>query len=201
MPLIDVTYFVGEINIPNAGTGGPVDSLVLRLIGDYESKFLRLALGEALYDSFMSGLELQADGTYNKADKGVAVDTVAQKWKDLLNGASYTDSNGQKRKWKGFVRLLDGSPALESPIAHYIYFYFMKTSATQTTSMGEAQANAENAQMVSPRFKMTAAWNRMHEEVRELLRFLKANITTYSEWTFEDQFCTLQDLGFINPFF
>jgi hypothetical protein len=201
MPLIDLTYFVSEINIPNAGTGSPVDSLVTRLIRDYEPKFLRLALGEALYDSFMTGLQLQADGSYNKVDKGVADPTIEQKWKDLLNGTDYTDSNGRKRKWKGFVRLLDGNPSLQSPIAQYVYFYFMKTSATQSTSMGEAQATVENATVISPRFKMTAAWNSMHGEVEELMRFLKANVTTYPEWTFEDQFCTLQDLGFINPFF
>jgi hypothetical protein len=39
MPLIDLTYFVSEINIPNAGTGSPVDSLVTRLIGTMSPSF------------------------------------------------------------------------------------------------------------------------------------------------------------------
>jgi hypothetical protein len=200
MPLIETSYFIGEINIPNAGTGGPVDALVNRFIKLHEPRFLQLALGQSLYSAFMTGLGKAADGSYEKVDKGVPADDVAQKWKDLLNGKEYTGLDGRKYKWNGFIPLQDSATANESIIASYVYYYFMKNNATQTTGIGENQPNQENGVSVSPRFKMTSAWNKMHFEIGELIRFLKNNMATYTEWTYQDGYCSGQDLGFINPF-
>ena len=85
--LIDRTYFVGEINIPNTnGANGDVLDL---FIDKYEAEFLQKALGYELYKEFKNGL---------------VQDPVAQKWRDLLEGAEYT-FNSRLHKWNGLISL------------------------------------------------------------------------------------------------
>jgi hypothetical protein len=77
MPLIDTSYFIGERNIPNAGTGSPVDKLIAREILVNEGKFLKLALGNSLYSAFMTALGKNPDGSFENVDKGVPAAAVA----------------------------------------------------------------------------------------------------------------------------
>jgi hypothetical protein len=200
MPLIDTSYFIGERNIPNAGTGSPVDKLIAREILVNEGKFLKLALGNSLYSAFMTALGKNADGSFENVDKGVPAAAVPQKWKDLLNGKEYTGLDSRKYTWVGFIVLADDAAISESIIADYVFFQFMKNYSTLTTPMGEVKAGTENATAVSPKFKMTSVWNKMHFEINELVRFLRNNSSVYTEWTFQDGYCTTQDLGFLNPF-
>lgn len=85
--LIDRTYFVGELNIPNtsnAATGGLTDLFIEK----YEEQFLNRVLGYTLYKALKSGLQEVP---------------VAQKWTDLIEGVEYTDNNNRVRFWKGLV--------------------------------------------------------------------------------------------------
>jgi hypothetical protein len=85
--LIDRTYFVGELSIPNTSTPA-IGSLVDLFIEKYEEKFLQSVLGYSLYKAFKAGL---------------LVVPVAQQWTDLIEGVEYTDLNNQVRLWKGLV--------------------------------------------------------------------------------------------------
>lgn len=85
--LIDRTYFVGELSIPNTSTTA-IGSLVDLFIEKYEEKFLQSVLGYSLYKAFKAGL---------------LVVPVAQQWTDLIEGVEYTDLNNQVRLWKGLV--------------------------------------------------------------------------------------------------
>lgn len=85
--LIDRTYFVGELSIPNTSTAA-IGSLVDLFIEKYEEKFLQSVLGYSLYKAFKAGL---------------LVVPVAQQWTDLIEGVEYTDLNNQVRFWKGLV--------------------------------------------------------------------------------------------------
>jgi hypothetical protein len=87
MALIDRTYFVGELNIPNTAQAA-VGSLLDLFIEKYEEEFLRKALGYSLHKALKAGLE---------------VVPVAQKWTDLIEGVEYTDQNNQVRFWSGLV--------------------------------------------------------------------------------------------------
>src|SRR5690349_3824485 len=58
MPLIDHTYFIGEINIPNTNEIN-VSELVNHFILKYEEKYLIELLGETLYTQFKEGLLLE----------------------------------------------------------------------------------------------------------------------------------------------
>lgn len=87
MPLIDRSYFIGDINIANThkvDIGERLDWFIEK----HETPLLQDLLGYSLYKAFMAGLQ------------GAPVD---QKWTDLLQGAEYTDLGGKLKKWMGLV--------------------------------------------------------------------------------------------------
>jgi hypothetical protein len=87
MSLIDRTYFVGELNIPNTNQVA-IGSAVDLFIEQYEDQFLNEVLGYTLYKALKAGLQ---------------VVPVAQKWTDLIEGVEYTDNNSKTKFWKGLV--------------------------------------------------------------------------------------------------
>lgn len=87
MPLIDRTYFVGELNIPNTNQAA-IGSAVDLFIEQYEDQFLNEVLGYTLSKALKAGLQ---------------VVPVAQKWTDLIEGVEYTDLANKTRFWKGLV--------------------------------------------------------------------------------------------------
>jgi hypothetical protein len=87
MSLIDRTYFVGELSIPNTNQA-PIGSQVDLFIEQYEDQFLNEVLGYTLYKALKAGLQ---------------VVPVAQKWTDLIEGVEYNDKADKTRKWQGLV--------------------------------------------------------------------------------------------------
>lgn len=87
MSLIDRTYFVGELNIPNTSQAA-IGSAVDLFIEQYEEKLLNDVLGYTLYKALKAGLQDVP---------------VAQKWTDLIEGVEYTDPVNKTRKWQGLV--------------------------------------------------------------------------------------------------
>lgn len=87
MALIDRTYFVGELNIPNTSQAA-IGSAVDLFIEEYEDQFLNDVLGYTLYKALKAGLQIVP---------------IAQKWTDLIEGVEYTDLANKTRKWKGLV--------------------------------------------------------------------------------------------------
>lgn len=84
--LIDRSYFIGELNIPNTNQpaiGGLLDAFIQK----YEPLFLEKVLGYALYQALIAGY---------------SVPSPDQKWIDLVQGVEYT-SCGRLTKWKGLV--------------------------------------------------------------------------------------------------
>ncbi len=69
-----------------------------------------------------------------------------------------------------------------SLIANYVYWFFMKNTASYTTSNGEATAKKENSVDHSPDFKMVNAWNQMSDMIMTLKEFLDVNLETYPEF-------------------
>lgn len=86
MSLIDRTYFVGELNIPNI-TQAAIGSAVDLFIEEYEDKLLNDVLGYTLNKALKAGLQEV---------------TVDQKWTDLIEGVEYTH-NSKTKYWKGLV--------------------------------------------------------------------------------------------------
>lgn len=95
--LIDKSYFVGDLDIPNTGDL-PVSERVIWFIQKYESDFLQKLLGYPLYKVFIAGLNVTPPAT------------PEQRFIDILYGKEYTDLNGILRKWQGLI--VTDSPTL-----------------------------------------------------------------------------------------
>ncbi len=162
--IIDATYFIGEVSIPNTGATAVSQQLNF-FIEKYERELMGSILGKQLYDDLLAGLALTP--------------TVDQKWLDLKKGVVYTDLNGRETYWKGLVT--QSPSAKESLIAQYVYYWFVRNNATQTSGIGEVKAGSENAVNVSPAFKMVQAYNAMVCWSQELIRFLQVKKDVY-DW-------------------
>lgn len=193
MALIDVTYFVGPLNIPNTTETTEVANEVNWFINKYEPEFLQKALGYPLYKAYL-------------ADKD------AQRFKDIIEGVEYTDIYGNVAKWSGLIETV--SPAVpasgdtpakaaqkQSVIANYVYYWWKRNNTTQSTGIGEVRPEGDNSQTVSPRQKMISSLNAIHYKVEELVSFLEAKQDSYTEWTYIDKVNALRTFGFSNPIF
>jgi hypothetical protein len=180
MPLIDRSYFIGEINIPNTSTTA-IGELLDWFIEKYEPELLTDVLGYELYKAFSTGLE---------------EDAIEQKWTDLLEGKEYTDISNKIRKWNG---LIDEDKKL-SLIANYVYYRFIQNNTTQTASMGEVKSVNENAIIASPSVKLVKSWNEMSKNILELKDFLDANKEEYPEWENHSVWCVLNKFRMTNVF-
>ena len=149
--LIDKTYFIGEINVAGANVPGSavLESLAL-FINKREPEYLELSLGYSFNELFQAGIA-DIDG----------------RWFDLRTGTTYVDHKGITRNWKG----LQQSGQL-SPIANYIYYWYMSDAVTLTTTLGEMQTTSENAKVAASGFKMAKAWNEMAEQTKTMHDFL-----------------------------
>lgn len=184
--LIDKSYFIGDINVPNTSAVSVGERLDW-FINKFEPQFLLQVLGYELDKAFAAGL---------------AEDPVPQKWADLKDGVEYTGLDGRLRKWRGFIETVvegeDGQK--QSMIANYVYYFFMRGVVTQTTGIGETVTKAENADIVSPADKMCYAWNEMIRWVRELVYFLDSKVADYPEWEKQDRCLMGERFQMINSF-
>jgi len=185
MSLIDRTYFVGELNIPNTSQAA-IGSQVDLFIEKYEDKFLREVLGYTLNKAFQAGVQEMP---------------VAQKWTDLIEGVEYISVNGKTKYWRGLIDAISGNVDFDvSPIANYIYYWYQRNNWTHTANTGEVKPQNENAAIANPALKMVRAWNEMSEWVRELVDYLNARKDDYTEWANQDVYCMLRKFKPINEF-
>lgn len=164
MPLIDRTYFIGEVNIPNTNQVA-VQQNIDNLINKYEAELLTMLFGYKMYKDFQAGL---------------LGDPIPQIWKDLRDGAEYT-ADDQLYKWSGLA--VAGAPAIakRSLIANYVYYWFMRKEATQSSGVGEVATKTENSNRVSPIEKQVRAWNEMVGWIQDMYAFLEAKKADYPD--------------------
>lgn len=185
MSLIDRTYFVGELNIPNTSQAA-ISSLTDLFIEKYEDKWLNEVLGYSLSKAFKAGW---------------AAPVPESKWFDLVDGVEYTSSDGKTKFWRGLVSAVSGNVAFDlSPIANYVYYWFIRNNYTQTATTGEVKPQNENAVIANPSLKMVLAWNEMSAWVCELVDYLNAKKDDYTEWADQDIWCMLRKFMPINEF-
>lgn len=178
MPLIDRTYFIGEINLPNTNQTA-VQENIDYLISKREPELLTQLFGYGMYKAFIAGLQ---------------EDPVPQRWIDLRDGVDYTDTDGEERHWMGLVAKVDEPK--ESLIANYVYYWFLRKEATQTSGVGETVTKTENSVRTSPVAKQVRAWNEMVTWIGELFNFLQVKKADYPEWKPVDS-CQWENL---NPY-
>lgn len=162
MPLIDRSYFIGEIDIPNTNQVAVQENLDY-LISKREPELLMALWGYAMYKAFLAGLLL---------------DPVPQRWIDLRDGVDYTH-DGEQRHWMGLISKT-GEPK-ESLIANYVYYWYTRKKATQTSGVGEVATKTENSVRISPIAKQVHAWNQMVQWIWDMDYFLDEKKADYPE--------------------
>lgn len=141
MSLINTSYFIGEINLPN------IDKKINTYnaaIEQYEKEILINLLGYELYTEFIAAIALPGPD---------------QKWLDLRDGAEFTmEYNGQDitLKWEGLIN--DEKISL---IAYYCYYKIRKRDVSLTTSVNEVRGKLENSETVNETRKIINAWRLM----------------------------------------
>lgn len=190
MSLIDATFFVKKLSIPNTSDAAVAET-VTSYINQYETMFLVKLLGYPLYKEYKAS-------------------PTDQRFKDIIEGKEYANLNGLLAKWNGLVEVLvpePTSPAIapagqkQSIIANFIYYWYRAENATQFTGVGEVIMAGENTTMVSPRKKLAMVWNEMSGQVKELMQFLEATQSNYPEWNNINRSEALKYFSYMNPFF
>lgn len=180
--LIDYSYFIRNITIPNIDPAKPTNAVTLdRLISfiqKYEPECLRNILGYALY-------------------KAMVIET-SQRVSDLIYGADYIDYQNVSRRWRGLIQPNEKI----SLIANYIYYFYQEAAATQTSGVNTNIPKGEASVAVSPADKMLNAWQFFHEETSELIYFLwnqnrPYSLAVYPEFTEQQRYYT-QNFSRIN---
>lgn len=162
MSLINNSYFNSERIIPNLiypEMQADLNSLILIR----EPEYLKAALGYELFTVLMAGLSQP---------------TVDQRYTDLLLGKDFTNTSGALQRWVGFAPTSE----LVSPIADYVYYYWLKNKHTQVMAVGTIQAENQNSKAVSPRHKAVDAWNGMVKKTEGLYSFMISNSDIYPEF-------------------
>jgi len=178
--LINQSFFVREITLPNTGNAAVLEGLN-SFISKYEEDCLLKILGYPLYKLF--GTQI-----------------LMQRMIDLRDGAEYTNQFGKLAKWQGLVHSTD-----ISLIANYVYFYIQQTNASKTTGVNTSIPKGEKAINFSPADKMVTSWNFFSEETANMISFLwykkdLNGVRVYPEFTYEQGCITSKLSRKINSF-
>lgn len=163
MPLIDRSYFVGEIVIARKDTL-PYSESLDRLIAKYEDEQMCALLGWQLTKLIM-------------AEFATGPGLTTPRYLRLVNGTEYTDKRGVPQKWMGLRNIT----SKQSLLANHVYYWFMRRESSTTTPVGETEAKSENSVKQSPGEKMARAWSEMNMWIADMYTFLDSEIAQWPE--------------------
>lgn len=189
--LINLTYFKGDIKLPNLNSPAEIAALT-EVIERTERELLLRVLGYRLYSLF------------------IAAPTVGR-FNGITAGAEFTFSFAGKtitRKWEGLI-----NTAAISPLAYLSYYNYVRERASSSTGIGEVLSMPENASPTVVIDKLVAAYNKhitligyanpsqpfypdtfYHEnDEPSLYNYLLSNKVTFPEWEFKPD-------GYVNSF-
>lgn len=173
--LIDASFFIRDINIPNISKTGPILERLTSFIKRFCPEALIGVLGYSLYK--------------------ILINETSVRVTSIRDGLEYTDVNGVLRKWQGIVHDTD-----VSLLANYVYCIYQDSSATQTTGVSTSVSKTEAGTSVSPGDKIVDSWGYFSSQSKELVSFLwnqnQSNTPVYPEFT-NDQ--VWRSLNFCRP--
>lgn len=202
-PLINSTYFSGELTIGQVEQQ-QVSAELLFYIRKHEYDILSLLMGPALYAAFYAGIKVATpDDRWKKMAYGIAfildVTKVKTGYKaDALGNYKRIPRYQYRDKmnviYRGLLKRADGDPSVElshdgygasSPLAKYIYYWWMRAHVTASGGATESAQLVHNGTAVINNQKMIRAWNEHCVEVFEFYLFLDMYITDYPEFNLE----------------
>lgn len=164
MAQLDLDFFYGDITIAQI-SDTVVSKVVNTYINKYEETYLKLLLGESLHTAYTEGMAVTL------ADR-------EERWTKLDEKIYRIKNPGSANEVK------------VSPVANYVYFYYQRSIATQTTGTGEKIMEAENATNAGNAVKSKLAWNDMVRMNLDIIRFIKSKPADYGEYWQEPAYDT-----------
>lgn len=177
--LIDIDYFVGDIEIPNLGTN-KAPSFDTTYIAKYQKDYLIKVLGYAMYKDFETALSESTPDT---------------KWTNLRDGVDYNitiDGETVLTRWNGFA-----NTELVSAIAYFTYVQFLNQNYATLTGNGVVVNTKENATNHPPVFKITSAQNNEIDLTGNLRKYLSGYDYKYIKRNKNNKYYR-EDLSFID---
>ncbi len=150
--MIDTTYFHTEIFIPNISDSNAVETARAAELQRFIDRY------EPDYLDLLMGYDMRVEFL-----AGLEEDDILPKWSALKD------------------ELVDVSLLL-SPIADYVYFYYTRSKATETTRSGEIITAVDNGLNAGANYKQVSAYNRAVEQaliVREWIEEHRADYPNY----------------------
>lgn len=147
MYIIDESYFIKELRIPNTNEIDVSDSAdpFITWIDKEARQCLQLALGYKLFKELDDNI---TDGV---------LDTDApQKWLNLVNGKDYT-KDSKEYNWKG-LKFIEGT-FKGSLLAYYVYCKWLEFQLSYMSGMGETRGEAVNSMVANSTHRYVALWN------------------------------------------
>jgi len=164
MYLIDVSYFIKNLHVPN--TEEPTSDAYNELevsIDRYVRQFLQLTLGSELFFELNSYV---IDGELNSS--------APQIWLNLVNGCNYTN-NGINYTWKGLIYeegLFKGSI-----LAYFVYCNHFQNTANSV--LGQVAIDPKNGVVINPTSHLVNIWN-------EFIEMYQGSCSSSTKTTFYD---------------
>lgn len=158
--LIDETYFVNDITIPNPASTD-VANKITGAITKYEKEILIKLLGYPLY-------------------KLLIANPTVEPYKSLIEGADFSfELNGRtiNEHWNGLT-----NTDLVSLISYFVYYNIINNTTSKTVGIGEILSMSENGERISPISKMVNAWNNMVD----LYGLIEPEVVRYSGFNKND---------------
>lgn len=158
--IIDGTFFTGDISIAGLNVNDAESPTVRAKIDNLMSYVNRY---EPKYLEYLLGEELSRRFIDYVGSKSKGNDAF-----DSLLGKLVTETGDNKY----------------SPIAYYVYFYFVRGNQQQATILGVKRFE-EDEELVSPNTMLIYAWNNMADMTYKVYRYLCDNKDKYEGWRFD----------------
>lgn len=159
--LIDETFFTGELHIEGIVSYAGVPSKTYEA-ANYELK------------SFIAQYELEFYRRILGYDNAKAF-------------VLYIESGGSVEKWDNLKNMLveQVGNRMVSPIAYYVFFFYLRKNQTQATPIGNVEESSSNK--ISPcNIKMINTWNQMAYMNRYISDYLYDNRNDYGGYFFDE---------------
>lgn len=202
-PLIDSTYFTGEFTIGQLEQQAVQDELMY-YIRMHEYNFLTALLGKALYEAFYAGMQgTTVDERWQRMAYGISfvLDASLVKTGVQIDGFGnsiqiprFRYEDKMNVNYHGLLKRANSTTDTEfvndgygaaSPIAKYIYYWWMRSHVTASGGATESAQQVHNGTAVINNQKMIRAYNEMCVEVFQFYLFLDMNIVDYPEFELE----------------
>jgi hypothetical protein len=181
--VIDTSYFVGDIEIPNIAQP-EISTDVTNSIKVFEKEVLIALLGYPMWKDLQAALASPVSG---------------DKWDKLLNGGEFTfsfEGEIKTRYWEGLKGL-----EKKSLIAYFVYFMHRRKRATYMSGVNtEVEADSENSTRTTPIDRLIYVWNEFldmygdscsegqHEnDAPSAYNYILAKTADFPNWEFKSQ--------------